>query len=216
VALVGLGACASGQGLRTEVLYSSENLRASMASGFALAPTAHLKPVADSATVAAIFSNALYIESMTQLRGIDVVSPDFVLDRLGRVGDPALEQFRQLRRRLVRDERVPESLTRAVQAVVGERILLVSWVDEEQLVGLEDMPGDYVDANFSVDVRRASYSQLDGEVVGCLIDLQESRVLWKARAHYRSGRNFSGADGVDSGEQVVREKGAYDLIALLR
>ncbi len=211
-----LGACAPGQGLRTEVIFASDRLPEAFERGFAVAPAAHLRSVSDSADVAAEVSNALYLECMTQLRGVDIIAPDLVLQRLGEAGDSGLEGFRQLRRRLVREEAIGSESTRDLGAVIHERYILVAWVDEREVVGLEDLPGDYVDVDFSVDVRRASYAQLEGKLVGCLVDLEAGELLWRARVRYRSERDFSGEKGGTAGDEIARSHGVYDLVALLR
>ena len=103
-ALGGIIGCGSPPRPVTEVLERSPRLPDVFQSGLAIPPTANLLPVPNSADVAARFSNALHIEALTQLRGVEILSPEFVLEGLARGGDQALNNFRDVRRAMARGE----------------------------------------------------------------------------------------------------------------
>lgn len=215
VALWVLTACGSPPGPQTELLRRSPRLDQALAGGFAMAPTVQLQRRADSAAADQI-SHALYLESLARLRGVEVLSPELTSERLEEAGDEAWRRLRRVRRRLIRGDTISGDLVRPLATVLGRPLLLMSWTDEKVTEGFEDLAGKTVDTDFSMDVQRDTWSQIEGVLAGGLVDLETGEVLWKARAIYRSGRDFHGGTETQSDEELSREAGVYALVGLLR
>lgn len=213
---VGLAACGGPPGPNSEVLERSPRLPEAFQAGLAIAPTAHLQPVAESAAIAARFSNSVHIEALTQMRGVEILSPEFVLEGLARHGEAAMAEFREARRALARDTSPSVEMLRDIADHLGQRYLLFTWVDEGAEYGMEDMPVDYTDSGFANDVRRAKFGRVEGDLYGVVIDLEGAEVLWKGRAHYESEKDFGVAsEERRSLEDEARVGASYDLIGLL-
>lgn len=200
----------------SEVLERSPRLPEVFQAGLAIAPTGHLQPVTDSAAIAARFSNSLHIEALTQLRGVEILSPEFVLEGLARGGEATVAEFREARRALAQDMSPQPETLRDIAEHLGRRYLLLTWVDEGAEFGMEDMPVDYTESGFANDVRRAKFGRVEGDLYGIVLDLEGAEILWKGRAHYESEKDF-GVTGEDrrSMENEARIGAAYDLIGLL-
>ena len=208
--------CAGAPRPETEVLDRSPRIAEVFRQGLAIAPTAHLQPVAGSAKIAARFSNSLHIEAMTQFRGIDILSPEYVLESLGRGGETALEDFRQMRRRLVRGNSPDVAALARIADLLSHPFLLVTWADEEERYGMEDLPTDYTESGFANDVRRAKFGRVEGDLIGVVLDLEGAEILWRGKAHYESEKDFgvTGNGKADLADQA-RIGAAYDLVGLL-
>lgn len=208
--------CAGPPRPTSEVLERSPRIAEVFRAGLAVAPTAHLQPVAESAAIAARFSNSLHIEAMTQLRGIDVLSPEYVLDSLARGGEPGLQDFREVRRQLVRGEDPDPAALARVADLLSHPFLLITWADESEQYGMEDLPTDYTESGFANDVRRAKFGRVEGDLLGVILDLEGAEILWRGKAHYESEKDF-GVTG-DAGTSLADEArigAAYDLVGLL-
>jgi hypothetical protein len=214
-ALVALVACGSPPGPRTELLERSPRLDQALGGGVALAPTVQLQRRGGSAAADQI-SHALYIESMTRLRGVEVLSPEAAGERLEKAGAGAWRRLRRVRRRLVRGDPISADLARPLVTVLGRPLLLLSWTDEKITERYEDLAGKTIDTDFSMDVQRDTYSQTEGVIAAGLVDLNTGEVLWKARVSYRTGREFQGGTGTVSDEEASREDALYALVGLLR
>jgi hypothetical protein len=184
-------------------------------AGMAFAPVGHIDPVEDAAEVAAFLSNELYVAVLVSLPGTPLVAPEHVLEQLELHGDLAFDRFRAFRRDLVQGELPSKERCTQLSQLILHRYVLLSWVDEERSMGVEEISQDYVEADFANDVRRATFERIEGRIEGVILDLWEGELLWRGVATYETERLFGESGAIREEIKRARVDGATRFSLML-
>lgn len=198
-----------------QVLNRSPELMMVRESGLQVAPAAHVDPVADAAEISAFMTNALYAQLLANTDRVELRSPQDLLDHLALQGEEGLSLFREFRRARVRDDAIDPAAARELSRLILHRYVLLSWVDEEEEMGMDERVGDYTEAYYAEEVRRTAFTVVKGRLHGEVVDLWEARSLWRAVSTYESGRIYTRDAEERRDLELARASGALRLVSML-
>ena len=157
------------------------------AEGLALAPVAGIHVVIGTGDAPAFFTDELFVLLQATLPGTPVTAPDEVYARLEEAGPNAHSRLRSLQRQIVQQEPIDAAMTRSLAGDLGERHLLVVFMDEGSEEGIHRTNLDDFQAfNYSMAVHSYPTDELHGLASGFLIDLVEGRQVWTHDVEYQS------------------------------
>ena len=182
-----LGACASSAPDTDSDLLDPDGWSAMLSTGLAVAPVAGANVITGSADAAAFFSDELDAALRNALPGTRVISSDEVYARLEAGGADAQARLRSLRRRLVRELDLDANELAAIATDVGQRFLLVVFMDEGAVDGVQRTKLDDLEAfSYSMDTHGYPTGELRGRAIGHLLDLQAGTRIWETTVRYES------------------------------
>jgi len=182
-----LGACSSTAPDTDSDLMDADGWATMLATGLAVAPVAGANVITGSADAAAFFSDELDQALRNALPGTPVTSSDEVYARLEASGANAQARLRSLRRRLVRDLDLDASELTALASDIDERFLLVVFMDEGSVDGVQRTKLDDLEAfSYSMETHGYPTGELRGQAIGYLLDLQLASRVWETNVKYES------------------------------
>lgn len=156
-------------------------------TGLAIAPVAGANVVTASVDAAVFFADELHGRLEIALPGTPVTPSGVIFGRLEDEGPDAHSRLRSLRRRLVREEALDVPELAALGQDVRERFLLVVFMDEGAIDGVQRTKlDDYRAFSYSMDTHGYPTGELRGVAVGFLLDLQEANRVWRGEVEYES------------------------------
>ena len=182
-----LGGCASTAPKTDSDLIDPDGWSEMLVTGLAVAPVAGANVITGSADAAAFFSDELDAALRNALPGTPVVSSDEVYARLAESGADAEARLRSLRRRLVRELDLDADELAAIAGDIDERFLLVVFMDEGAVDGVQRTKLDDLEAfSYSMDTHGYPTGELRGHANGFLLDLQTATLVWETNVEYQS------------------------------
>lgn len=207
-----LGACSSSvPGTRSDLM-DPDGLSAMLKTGVGVAPVAATNVITGSADAAALFSDELDAALRNSFPGTPVTSSDDVYVRMEEAGNDSHARLRSLRRRLIRELELDARELASISGDVGERFLLVVFVDERTVDGVQRTElDDYRAFSYYMATHGQPTGELRGEAMGFLLDLESAKRVWKAHVEYQS-ENLTATEG--DADRIIKEARADAAIRL--
>ena len=190
-----LGACGVTAPPPEGILFRSENFFRAIEDGFVVAPVGGITLVTERAATIALFTNEFHAALVDALPGTVLTSPEKTLYLQSRAGEEAQSRFHALMRQIVRGDSLLDEELALVSGDIQHRYLLVSWMHESVIEGIQDTNyDDYGTVDNSMEVRRFTYEEVKGRVEAVVVDLQGNEILWRGAVYYTTARHY-GEDG---------------------
>lgn len=176
--------------IETRADVRDDDLPQQLHQGFAFAPTWITGSRLDAVELGAQLTQAVSEQVSTDLflagGVLELVSAERVRELLP-AGRPA-EALATLRRQRAAGQPLDASVARAVADPLGRRLLLATWLSEDDERGVQILHQEQPGAPWPPDGGTVPYTQVRGSLTGELIDLQIPRVVWRGVAAYRTER----------------------------
>lgn len=184
-------------------------------SGFVVTPVGLADPDPAAPAISALLTQQLYTALFVSAGNTPIVGPEDAVDRIRAQGEAGLDTFRDFRQDRILDRPLDKDACVEMSQLLLHRYALVTWIEEVEEQGMEEIDRDYTEVDFADDVRRASFRRVRGVVRGQVVDLWEGETLWAASSVYTTGRMFGETGEALAELQRSRDEGVLELVALL-
>jgi len=212
-----LGACAGAGSPDPEdsITDRSHRYHEVLQAGFVITPVGLADPDPNAAAISSLLTQQLYTALFVSAGNTPVVGPEEAVERIRVDGEEGVEAFRDFRQDRILDRPLDPDACVAMSRLLLHRYALVTWIEEKEEQGMEEIDRDYTEVDFADDVRRAAFRRVRGTVRGEIVDLWEAETMWAASSTYTTGRMFGDTGDALAELQRSRDEGVLDLVTMI-
>lgn len=183
-----LGACASAKPVTDGVLFRADSWSGVLDAGFAVSPIVAAHPVEGGTDATATVTREFFLAMQGSSPGTPLMGPDSVYSALEAIGPAAHARLRALRRATYREDPLDPGPLARLRTDLGQRYLLVGWMDEGTAEGVQStVKDDFTAFQYQMHVHGYSTEELQGRVTAIVVDLEQAQVVWRGSVPYLSG-----------------------------